>query len=110
VICEFGDVAIVPFPFVEKVVAKARPALVISKASFNDENGHTLLAMITTAKRSYWPTDIAITDGNAAGLRQPSSIRWKVFTLPNDLVQRKAGTLGAKDQKSVKSALRKAIL
>jgi mRNA interferase MazF len=110
VICEFGDVAIVPFPFVDKIVAKVRPALVLSKAAFNDENGHTLLAMITTAKRSYWPTDISITDGHAAGLKQPSSVRWKVFTLPNDLLQRKAGTLSTKDQKAVKSALRRAIL
>lgn len=108
-ICEFGDVAIVPFPFVEKIVAKVRPALVLSRAEFNDQNGHTMLAMITTAKQSFWPTDIAISDGEAAGLRQPSTVRWKVFTLPNDLIQRRAGALGSKDQRAVKAALRKVL-
>jgi mRNA interferase MazF len=109
VICEFGDVAIVPFPFVDKVVAKVRPALVLSKAEFNDQNGHTMLAMITTAKASAWPTDVAIVDGDAAGLRQPSTLRWKVFTLPNDLIQRRAGALGDRDRRAVKAALRKAM-
>lgn len=109
-ICEFGDVAIVPFPFVDKVIRKLRPTVVLSKAEFNDDNGHTMLAMVTSATHSHWPTDIAITDGSAAGLRHPSTLRWKVFTLPNELIQRKIGALGAMDRKALKSALRKALL
>jgi mRNA interferase MazF len=104
VICDRGDIAIVPFPFVEMTVKKMRPALVLSKHQFNEENGNTVLAMITTAKRSSWPSDIALKDASTAGLRSESYVRWKVFTLPNDLVQRKAGTISVADARAVNKA------
>ena len=58
-ICDPWDVVVVPFPFTEKAGAKRRPALVLSPRPFN-ENGHTLLAMITTQSHSPWPGDTNI--------------------------------------------------
>jgi mRNA interferase MazF len=97
VISDFGDVVVVPFPFVDMPVAKRRPALVLSNAGFNAANGQTALAMITSARHAAWPTDIEIEDLSAAGLAHASSIRWKLFTLPNDLVVRVVGKLGSRD-------------
>ncbi len=34
-ICDAGDVVVVPFPFSDIAVAKARPALVVSSAKAN---------------------------------------------------------------------------
>ncbi|MEX0627389.1 MAG: type II toxin-antitoxin system PemK/MazF family toxin, partial [Cucumibacter sp.] len=48
-ICEFGDVVVVPFPFVERPISKRRPALVFSTRAFNTENDHSALAMISQA-------------------------------------------------------------
>lgn len=108
-ICDWGDVAIVPFPFVEREVAKRRPALVLSRRSFNEDNAHTLFAMITTGARSSWASDLVLADWNAAGLSHRSLIRWKVFTLPNALVLRVAGALSETDRTAAAAALRSVL-
>jgi mRNA interferase MazF len=109
VICDFGEVAIVPFPFIENDLTKIRPALVISNADFNVANGSTVLAMITSAAQSSWPSDLALSDSLGAGLLRPSYVRWKLFTIPNALIGRTVGSLAAIDQKQAKRALRKIL-
>jgi mRNA interferase MazF len=109
VICEAGQVAIVPFPFVDQTVSKVRPAVVLSSRVFNEENGSTVLAMITTAKRSAWPSDIPLKDVEAAGLRQGCYVRWKVFTLSNDILHRTAGILSRRDFRAVQTAARRLL-
>jgi mRNA interferase MazF len=91
----------VPFPFTDHPVAKRRPAAVLSSRAFNDENGHAVLAMITTGARSAWPSDIALTDLGTAGVQHPCVVRWKLFTLPNGLILRKLGALATKDRLAV---------
>jgi mRNA interferase MazF len=106
VICDFGDVVVVPFPFVDLAAEKRRPSLVLSHATFNNSHGHSVCAMITTAAGSNWPSDIAIRDLKPAGLNRPCVIRWKLFTLPNGHILRRAGKLGPTDQDNVASATR----
>lgn len=108
-ICDPGTIAIVPFPFVEQPVTKYRPSVVLSNQAFNGTNGQTVLAMITTAKETSWPTDIAIKDIEPAGLTQPCYVRWKIFTLPNELIVRTAGQLSPRDWRATRSALNKAF-
>ena len=107
VICSFGDVVVVPFPFVDLPVEKRRPAMVLSNAGFNDANGQSVLAMITSARHTAWPTDVAIEDSSAAGLDHHSTIRWKVFTVPNGLILRRIGSLGTSDRRRAASAARR---
>jgi mRNA interferase MazF len=101
VICDFADVVVVPFPFVDHPISKTRPALVISNRDFNAANNNTVFAMITTAAQSSWPSDIVITDEPAAGIEHHSVVRWKLFTLPNALILRKIGELHATDRSAV---------
>lgn len=105
-VCEPGDVAIVPFPFTDIAVAKPRPALALSAKDSNEANGATLFAMITTAARSRWPSDIPVSDGKAAGLSAASLVRVKLFTLDNRLVSRKIGALSLRDRAAVRKMLR----
>ena len=103
-ICDPWDVVVVPFPFVESVGARKRPALVLSDRSFNDA-GNTVLAMITTMAHQPWPGDTELADLRAAGLHVPCLVRLKLFTLDNRLLARKVGRLGEEDSTSVSAEL-----
>lgn len=109
VICDFGDVAVLPFPFVDIAAEKRRPSLILSHATFNELHGHSICAMITTAARSKWPTDLAIKNLEQAGIDPPCVIRWKLFTLPNDFILRRVGRLAAPDRDDVVSAARNVL-
>ncbi|HEY3637975.1 MAG TPA: type II toxin-antitoxin system PemK/MazF family toxin [Rhizomicrobium sp.] len=100
-LCDPGDVAIVPFPFTDMAVAKPRPALVLSARKANEDSGNTILAMITTAARSHWPHDIVLSDTQSAGLTVASIVRIKLFTLDNRLIARKIGALSSHDRQVV---------
>jgi len=97
-ICDRYDVVVVPFPFSEIPVIKKRPVFVLSGRQFNDENGNTLVGMITTAKKTAWPSDININNLQAAGLKIDCVARWRLVTVPNDLILRKLGHIDQLDQ------------
>ena len=103
-ICNFGDVVVVPFPFVDNANVKPRPALILSSEEFNDSHNHTIMAMITTSSIK-WKTDIPIENLKRAGLPVKSFIRLKLFTLDNRLIKK---TIGSVDSK-VKDQLNKNI-
>lgn len=101
------DVVVVPFPFTDRSTTKKRPALVLSdEAAFNAGLGRSVMAMITTAGHAPWLLDVKISDLDSAGLPSPSVARMKLFTLDNSLVIKQIGSLGNRDQGSVKKALR----
>jgi mRNA interferase MazF len=99
------DVVVVPFPFTDKTAIKKRPALVLSSELFNSGIRHSLMAMITTASHSAWPLDIAIADLKNAGLKVPSIVRMKLFTIDHALIQKHIGYLSLQDQIAVESSL-----
>jgi mRNA interferase MazF len=105
-VCDAGEIAIVPFPFTDMAVAKPRPALALSSRDVNDANGATLFAMITTAARSRWSSDVQLSDGEPAGLSAASLVRLKLFTLDNRLVSRVIGSLSQRDRAAVRKLLK----
>jgi mRNA interferase MazF len=105
-ICEGDDVVIVPFPFTDAARSKTRPALALSTRAANTASGQTVFAMITTAARSHWPSDVAISDLASCGLGHASVVRFKLFTLDNRLIARRIGTLSPADRSAVRRALR----
>ncbi len=106
--CKPFDVVIVPFPFTDRRASKRRPALALSSEAFSEESGHTVLAMITSADNPPWPMDVPI-DAASAGLKSPSKVRMKLFTLDNRLILRKAGSLSARDRRSITAAIDKML-
>jgi mRNA interferase MazF len=99
------DVVVVPFPFTDKSAFRRRPALVASSHAFNDRHDHLILAMITTAARSDWPSDIHIRDRRAAGLAVPCRVRLKLFTLEAKTIVRRIGALDGEDRRAAQAAL-----
>jgi mRNA interferase MazF len=88
------ELIVVPFPFVESPRTRPRPALVLSNRDFNPANGHPVLAMVTRATHPRWPGDHAVEDLGPTGLRDLSTVRFKVFTLDNRVPKRRIGRLG----------------
>lgn len=103
--CEPWEVVVVPFPFTDRATTRRRPALVLSARSFN-RHGHSVLAMITSASHEPWPGDARIADLKQAGLKSPSLVRLKLFTLDNRFIARRIGALASPDQTSVATRLR----
>lgn len=104
-IYEPWDIVAVPFPFTDRNVQKKRPALVLTNSVYQEQHGHCILAMITSAKQSSWSTDIMIEDLDSAGLKSPSLVRTKLFTLDDRLILRQVGELSKFDQKKVAKVL-----
>ncbi len=98
------DIVVVPFPFTDRMAARRRPALVLSSAEFNRGHRHSILAMITSTSAE-WPSDIVIEDWRESGLTVPCKVRLKLFTLDDDRVLRKLGTLSPRDREAMESAL-----
>lgn len=104
------SVVTVPFPFTDRAKAKRRPALVLSSASaFNNVIGHSVLAMITSAKNSAWPLDVEILDLKQAGLPSPSVVRMKLFTIDHRLIVDRLGTLSKRDSTSAMESVKKLL-
>jgi mRNA interferase MazF len=104
------SVVTVPFPFTDRSKTKRRPALVLSSASaFNTIIGHSVMAMITSAKNSAWPLDAEIRDLKQAGLPSASIVRMKLFTLDHRLVIATLGTLSERDSATVRASLQKLL-
>src|SRR4051812_7003181 len=68
------DVIVVPFPYVDRLAEKRRPALVISSAALATL-GVLWVAMITSAANDPWACDVPIADLERAGLPSASVVR-----------------------------------
>ncbi len=94
------DVVLVPFPFIDVIEHKRRPALIISSVQkFNIESGACVMAMITSANHNPWPLDTEINELEIAGLPVQSIIRMKLFTLDQRLILKNLGNLSNRDRK-----------
>lgn len=104
------DVVRVPFPYTDITYSKTRPALVLSSyETFGRESGHSVLAMITTAKHSDFPLDVPIQHSKKAGLPVACKIRMKLVTLDERLIIEKVGSLHKEDRQAVTGALQQLI-
>jgi mRNA interferase MazF len=104
------DVVVVPFPFTDRAASKRRPAVVLSAGAFNRRAGHSVMAMITSVMENAWPQEVAIQDLRAAGLSVNCCVRFKLFTLDNGLILRKAGRLSKVDAAATERAVRAVLV
>ena len=99
----------VPFPFTDRKTSKRRPALVLSCRQFQQDTGHLLLAMVTSARQSHWPLDWAIQEIEGTGLPQPCLVRFKLFTLDEQLMFGALGALATVDRQAVSERLQQLL-
>ena len=103
------DVVAVPFPYVERVATKNRPALIISSAVLQNGEGLVWVLMITSATHAGWTNDVSVDDHLASGLPKPSVVRVaKLATCEADRC-RHLGRLDATSILAVRTRLRSLI-
>ena len=99
------EIVVVPFPFTDTTKTKRRPALVVSDLQqFSVDK--SVLAMITTKSHSPWSLDAEIEYLDSAGLKAPSIVRFKLFTIEDILIIKKIGSLSQNDVITVRSRIR----
>jgi mRNA interferase MazF len=94
-------------PLYEIALIFASPLKGGSETSNGGTSGRQL-AMITDARNPPWPLDIRI-DHQSAGLKMPSVVRMKFFTLDNRLVIRGIGRLSPVDRQKLLDRLRQVL-
>lgn len=104
------DVVLVLFPFTERQGQRQRPAIVLTNRGFNEEHGHIVAAMVTTASTTRWPSDLPLVELGPAGLTRPSVMRMKLFTVDGTLVRGKVGQLAAEDRSAVAAGVEALLL
>jgi mRNA-degrading endonuclease toxin of MazEF toxin-antitoxin module len=111
-----GDVVIVTFPYVSGSRSKNRPALVVQCDRNNGRLSNTIVAMITgnTRRAAIEPTQVLIDpatpDGLGSGLRAASAVKCEnLFTIAQDDVLAKIGSLNSSSMRRVDAALRAAL-
>lgn len=104
-ICNRFDLALVLFPFTENIGKKFRPAVALTGIQFNTGHNNSLCAMVTTAANTQWQSDVIISNLGHAGLRFPSVVRLKFFTLQNDMLVGRIGCLDRNDSAALEIAL-----
>jgi mRNA interferase MazF len=101
------EVAVVPFPYIDRLAEKRRPALVVSRDALGAQRGRVWVAMITSAVPTAGFADVVLQDLSVTGLSVPSLVRAsKLATIETSRIVRIAGRLSAEDEAAVRLALR----
>ncbi len=108
-ICDPFEVVEVPYPFADPAQVRRRKALVVSSVEFNAKNRSSVLLVLTSDRPPHWQRDVALEAWPEAGLRKPCIARMKAFTLPNDLILDRVGTVQEVDRKRIAKALKKTL-
>jgi len=100
-----GQVVLVPFPYADFTRLKKRPALVISKAEFNN----LILCQVTSnSLTSQRAIELAAEDFEEGSLPIKSFIRPdKIFTVEQSIIENKLGSLKTNKTKDVKEAVQR---
>lgn len=106
----FGDLALVPFPFTDQSRVKKRPAVIVSSADYNLHRPDIVIMAVTSQMRSgdYFG-DITVSDWQQAGLLKPSVIKPLFATIGKNMVVKQLGRLRDNDRSALSSALREII-
>lgn len=111
-----GDVVLVRYPFASGSGGKVRPALVVQNDQNNRRLDNTILVQITSRTQfaASEPTQLLIKlnspEGKQAGLLQDSAISCEnLFTVRQDVIARKIGTLPSATMNEIGECLKAAL-
>lgn len=95
----FGDVVLVAFPFTNLQATKKRPAVIISRKTYQQNRPDVILMAVTSQVRQPLATGEAILhDWQAAGLAKPSVFKPLIATLEQSQIVKVMGQLSDADR------------
>jgi mRNA interferase MazF len=108
--CNFGDVVLVAFPFTNLQATKKRPAVIISRKSYQESRPDVILMAITSQIRNETTLGgYALQDWQYAGLLKPSVLKPLIATIEQSQIIKVMGQLSVNDHdtlgKTIKSIL-----
>ena len=102
----FGDVVLVAFPFTNLQATKKRPAVIISRHTYQQTRPDVILMAITSQVRQPLATCEAILhDWQAAGLAKPSILKPLIATLEKSQIVKVMGRLSDADREGVRTVI-----
>ncbi|WP_415878831.1 type II toxin-antitoxin system PemK/MazF family toxin [Methylomonas sp. TEB] len=103
---DFGDVVLVAFPFTNLQATKKRPAVIVSRQSYQQNRPDVILMAITSQIRQPLTTGEAILqDWQAAGLAKPSVLKPLLVTLEQTQIVKVMGRLSITDREALGKVL-----
>ena len=95
---EFGDIVLVPFPFIDQSAVKRRPAVVVSSSAYHRARPDLLIMAVTGQQPSTLTVgEVQVQDWKSAGLLKPSILKPVLTTIEPALVLKKLGRLTPHD-------------
>ena len=101
-----GDVGLVNFPFTEASNQMRRPVVVLSSESYHLGRREVIVAAVTSNTGRLLAGDSLIADWESAGLLFPSVVTGILRTIRQAMMQRRLGSLSARDMDTVEEAVR----
>ena len=88
------DIVVVKFPFASSLKYKARPAVILSSETYNQNKRDTLIILaISSSIENKLNLEFSIQDWKKAGLLKPSILKSAIATIEKDFVVAKLGKL-----------------
>lgn len=102
----FGDVVLVGFPFTNLQTTKKRPAVIISRQSYQQNRSDVILMAITSQVRQPLATGEAmLRDWQEAGLAKLSVLKPLIATIEQTRIIKTLGQLSAADRENVSKVI-----
>jgi mRNA interferase MazF len=103
---QFGEVALVPFPFTDQSATKRRPGVIVSSAAYHEARRDLILMAVTSRVRGVGSFgELVVQDWQVANLIKPSAIKPVLATLEQSLVIKILGRLSARDQQRLRETI-----
>lgn len=110
ILCKFGDIILVPFPFTDQTTSKKRPAVVVSSETYNSGRPDLIIMAITSRlHQAGGPGEELVADWQGAGLLKPSMFKPILATVENTMVIKQLGTLHNNDRQALDRILREIL-
>lgn len=100
------DIVVVKFPFASSLKYKARPAVILSSSTYNNESRNSLIILAISSQISTkLEMESEIMDWKFSGLLKPSIFKSSVATIDQDVVLTKLGELSHQDSQKLEKML-----